>query len=146
MSTYSDHILRLGSEHLADLKRKAAEFERQLWDAHESLEYEMEQSSFDPRTAGDGLQESFGWPPEGRELDAGNGTPPNGHARLPAPDGGASGSAPSPEERTADLSEYAVELDEASDARQMVQRLMRRAPTQLQDDVTVLALRRAAAG
>ena len=59
MSTYSDHILRLGSQQLAELKRKAAEFERQLWDAHESLEYEMEQSSFDPQGAGDGSQESF---------------------------------------------------------------------------------------
>ena len=37
MSTYPDHILRMGSQHLAELKRKAAEFERQLWDAHESL-------------------------------------------------------------------------------------------------------------
>ena len=44
MSTYPDHILRVGSQHLADLKRRAAEFERQLWDAHESLEHEIEQS------------------------------------------------------------------------------------------------------
>ena len=44
MSTYPDHILRVGSQHLAELKRKTAEFERQLWDAHESLEQEMAQS------------------------------------------------------------------------------------------------------
>jgi hypothetical protein len=46
VSTYPDHILRVGSEHLAELKRKAAEFERQLWDAHESLEHEIEQTAF----------------------------------------------------------------------------------------------------
>jgi hypothetical protein len=106
VSTYSDHILRLGSQHLAELKRKAAEFERQLWDAHESLEYEMEQSSFDPRAVGDGLQESFGWPPEGADSGGSNGTPANGHARVPAPAGGPAGSAPSPEERTADLASH----------------------------------------
>ena len=37
VTTYPDHILRMGSQQLAELKRKAAEFERQLWDAHESL-------------------------------------------------------------------------------------------------------------
>jgi hypothetical protein len=44
VSTYPDHILRVGSQQLAELKRKAAEFERQLWDAHESLEHEIEQT------------------------------------------------------------------------------------------------------
>ncbi len=106
MSTYSDHILRLGSEHLAELKRKAAEFERQLWDAHESLEYEMEQSSFDPQEAGDGFQEPFRWPPEGGEFDGGDGTPANGHGDGRAPGDGPSGPAPSPEQRTADLASH----------------------------------------
>ena len=46
MSTYPDHILRVGGQHLAELKRKAAEFERQLWDAHESLEQEIEQTPY----------------------------------------------------------------------------------------------------
>ena len=64
MSTYSDHILRLGSQHLAELKRKAAEFERQLWDAHESLEFEMTQGSFAPEALGDDQPESFRWPRE----------------------------------------------------------------------------------
>jgi uncharacterized protein YdcH (DUF465 family) len=54
VSTYPDHILRVGSEHLAELKRKAAEFERQLWDAHESLEHEIEQTAFVPELAADG--------------------------------------------------------------------------------------------
>ena len=64
MSTYPDHILRLGSQHLAELKRKAAEFERQLWDAHESLEYEMEQASFAPQPGADGHAEALRWPGE----------------------------------------------------------------------------------
>jgi hypothetical protein len=51
VSTYPDHILRVGSEHLAELKRKAAEFERQLWDAHESLEHEIGQTAFPERPA-----------------------------------------------------------------------------------------------
>src|SRR5579863_9285087 len=64
VSTYPDHILRPGSQHLADLKRKAAEFERQLWDAHESLEYEMAQSSFAPDAADEARQEDFRWAPD----------------------------------------------------------------------------------
>jgi hypothetical protein len=55
VSTYPDHILRVGSEHLAELKRKAAEFERQLWDAHESLEHEFEQTLFVPELPVDAL-------------------------------------------------------------------------------------------
>ena len=66
MTTYPDHILRMGSQHLAELKRKAAEFERQLWDAHESLEYEMTQSSFAPERVTDARQEAFGWSPRRR--------------------------------------------------------------------------------
>jgi serine phosphatase RsbU (regulator of sigma subunit) len=49
------------------------------------------------------------------------------------------------EERMGDLSDYAGDLEEAADAREMVWRLMRRLPSHLQDDVTVLALRRAPA-
>ena len=101
MSTYPDHILRLGSQHLADLKRKAAEFERQLWDAHESLEYEMSQSSSAPDAATDALQEDFRWAPD--EPDP-VGTPPavRAPARQPA-EPGSGGPVHSPEERTADL-------------------------------------------
>ena len=61
MSTHPDHILRVGSQHLAELRRKAAEFERQLWDAHESLEQEMAQTAVIPATAPDGEQEAFRW-------------------------------------------------------------------------------------
>src|SRR5215831_21056832 len=57
VSTYPDHILRVGSEHLAELKRKAAEFERQLWDAHESLEQEIAQSESVTEVGLDGQQE-----------------------------------------------------------------------------------------
>ena len=64
MTTYPDHILRMGSQHLAELKRKAAEFERQLWDAHESLEYEVTQSSFAPQGGIDAQQEAFRWRPD----------------------------------------------------------------------------------
>jgi hypothetical protein len=55
----------MGSQHLAELKRKAAEFERQLWDAHESLEQEMEQSQFATEVIPDGQQEAFRWTDEG---------------------------------------------------------------------------------
>ena len=55
MSTYPDHILRVGSQHLAELKRKTAEFERQLWDAHESLENEFEQTALVPELPDDVL-------------------------------------------------------------------------------------------
>src|SRR5215470_18520806 len=58
VSTHPDHILRVGSQHLAELRRKAAEFERQLWDAHESLEQEMAQTAVIPATAPDGEQEA----------------------------------------------------------------------------------------
>jgi hypothetical protein len=64
VTTYPDHILRVGSQHLAELKRKAAEFERQLWDAHESLEHEMAQSSFTPEDVTQARQEAFRWIPE----------------------------------------------------------------------------------
>ena len=61
MSTYPDHILRVGCQHLAELKRKAAEFERQLWDAHESLEQELEQAASATEMLVDGRQEAFRW-------------------------------------------------------------------------------------
>jgi hypothetical protein len=54
VSTYPDHILRVGTEHLAELKRKAAEFEQQLWDAHESLEQEFDQDASHPEAPVDG--------------------------------------------------------------------------------------------
>src|SRR5262252_4328457 len=61
VTTYPDHILRVGSQHLAELKRKAAEFERQLWDAHESLEQELDQAAPDTEVIVDGQQEAFDW-------------------------------------------------------------------------------------
>ncbi len=101
MSTYPDHILRMGSQHLAELKRKAAEFERQLWDAHESLENEMAQTSLLPEPAADARQEAFRWAPD--EPDQSGATPAvREPAREPAePRSG--GPAHSPEARTADL-------------------------------------------
>src|SRR5262249_23638963 len=95
LSTYPDHILRVGSQHLAELKRKAAEFERQLWDAHESLEQELDQAAPDTEVIVDGQQEAFDWAtddagggaPAGRAaLDAG-GWVPAGRARLDAAPG-----------------------------------------------------------
>jgi hypothetical protein len=82
VSTYPDHILRVGSQHLAELKRKAAEFERQLWDAHESLEQELEEAASATDAVVDGQQEAFHWT---READEGH--VPRGHApanRTPA--------------------------------------------------------------
>jgi hypothetical protein len=97
VSTYPDHILRLGSQHLAELKRKAAEFERQLWDAHESLEYEVTQSFAAEPAAGQG-QEVFDWQAE--DVDADASTPP----AWPAGNGqGTAAPGPSAEERTAGL-------------------------------------------
>jgi hypothetical protein len=61
VSTYPDHILRMGSQHLAELKRKAAEFERQLWDAHESLEHQIAYPTFGPTDAIDAQQQTFHW-------------------------------------------------------------------------------------
>ena len=83
MSTYPDHILRVGSQHLAELKRKAAEFERQLWDAHESLEQELEQAASATDVTADGQQEAFRWAGEAAESYV-----PGGYApadRAPAP-------------------------------------------------------------
>jgi hypothetical protein len=107
VSTYSDHILRLGSQQLAEMKRKAAEFERQLWDAHESLEYEMAQSPSPCESEADGSQESFAWPAEGNGLAGATVAAP---ADL-SPDRGAGGAwpaepAPAAEERTAELASH----------------------------------------
>ena len=105
VSTYPDHILRVGSQHLAELKRKAAEFERQLWDAHESLEQELEQSAADEPAGGQ--QEAFRWATEaaaGRDAEG-----PRGEAQLDAApatrdvDVEAARRADSPQERTAQL-------------------------------------------
>jgi hypothetical protein len=116
VSTYPDHILRVGSQHLAELKRKTAEFERQLWDAHESLEHEIDQTAFLPEAPADALggeapvdgqQQSFRWIAEQEAVrDA------DGQSQLdvaPAPSdldrAGASRSG-SPEERTARLIDH----------------------------------------
>jgi hypothetical protein len=77
VSTYPDHILRVGSQHLAELKRKAAEFERQLWDAHESLEQELEQAASGPDLMVDAQQQTFRWTGE-----AGEGRVPDGHTPV----------------------------------------------------------------
>jgi hypothetical protein len=107
VSTYPDHILRVGSQHLADLKRKAAEFERQLWDAHESLEQEIEHTGFVTEVPEDGQQEAFRWvPQEPADRDA------DDQAQLdvaPAPSdvaGTAANQAKSPQERTARLIDH----------------------------------------
>jgi hypothetical protein len=107
VSTYSDHILRLGSQHLAEMKRKAAEFERQLWDAHESLESGMAQSPYPPELAAEGSQESFGWPPEDQARQGATGAAPAGLI-ADRGHGGAwiDGPQPSPEERTAGLASH----------------------------------------
>jgi len=105
VSTYPDHILRLGSQHLAELKRKAAEFERQLWDAHESLEYEVTQSFAREAAADQGQeafdQEAFDWQAENVDTGGSASTPPPVPATGDRP--GGTVPAPSPEQRTADL-------------------------------------------
>lgn len=125
MSTYPDHILRVGSEHLAELKRKAAELERQLWDAHESLEHEIEQTAFVPEApAGEvvpevpvdaseaespveGQQESFRWIAEVGQGRGANGQAQLDVARSPGDlDADAANRAKSPDERTARLIDH----------------------------------------
>jgi hypothetical protein len=106
VSTYSDQILRLGSQHLAELKRKAAEFERQLWDAHESLEYEMEQATLAPQPGADGRPEDFRWPGEEAAADGNGGPVPDGAVPGGPPTARGAGPVPSPEERTADLASH----------------------------------------
>jgi len=109
VTTYPDHILRVGSQHLAELKRRAAEFERQLWDAHESLEYEITQSSFAPQDLTGARQDTFQWSPG----DSGSQNSDTGPSSRPVPaqrpaDGGTTVTDPprraqSPEDRTTDL-------------------------------------------
>jgi hypothetical protein len=108
VTTYPDHFLRMGSEHLAELKRKAAEFERELWDAHESLEFEMTQSSLPPEGATEARQEAFRWVPDNPAPDGAADARPVGPvpARTPAtpwPDAEQAEPAHSPEDRTAEL-------------------------------------------
>lgn len=109
MTTYPDHILRMGSQQLAELKRKAAEFERQLWDAHESLEYEMTQSSYAPERVTGARQEAFGWVPGDADPGGEDGVLPTGPLRVRSParpgpaDSEPLGPPHSPEDRTADL-------------------------------------------
>lgn len=125
MSTYPDHILRVGSQHLAELKRKAAEFERQLWDAHVSLEQEIEQTAFlpevpvgglvpempvggpAPEVQADGQQEAFRWAPDGGASRDGHGQAELDLARAPSDlDADAPTWSKSPEERTARLIDH----------------------------------------
>jgi hypothetical protein len=109
VTTYPDHILRMGSQQLAELKRKAAEFERQLWDAHESLEYEMAQSSVAPQDAADARQEAFRWGPADPEPDGADALLPTGALPVRSPLGEElAGTEPAgpvypPEDRTAGL-------------------------------------------
>jgi len=116
VSTYPDHILRVGSQHLAELKRKAAEFERQLWDAHESLEQEIEQTAYVPEppiddvvpgAPVDGQQQSLRWTAEQQTAPEANGQ--SQLAVAPAPrhiDADAASGAKSPRERTARLIDH----------------------------------------
>lgn len=83
MTTYPDHILRMGSQQLAELKRKAAEFERTLWDAHETLEYEVANSSWAPHDSTEARQDEFRWDHDYSERDGAGGVPPAG--RVPVP-------------------------------------------------------------
>ena len=116
MSTYPDHILRVGSEHLAELKRKAAEFERQLWDAHESLEHEIEQTAYVPEppidevvpeAPVDGQQQSFGWTVEQQTVADADGQSQLAVARAPSDVAAAAASgSKSPRERTARLIDH----------------------------------------
>jgi len=109
VTTYPDHILRMGSQQLAELKRKAAEFERTLWDAHESLEYEMSQSSVAPYDATDAGQEPFRWGRDDAQPDGAGSVLPTGPLPVRSPLdpelAGSEAAAPvySPEDRTADL-------------------------------------------
>ena len=83
MTTYPDHILRMGSQQLAELKRKAAEFERTLWDAHESLEYEVANSSWAPQDATEERQDEFRWDHDYSDRDGAGSVPPTGRVPLP---------------------------------------------------------------
>jgi hypothetical protein len=109
VTTYPDHFLRMGSQQLAELKRKAAEFERTLWDAHETLEYEMTQSSFAPQDVTDTRQEAFGWRHDDPRSDRVDDVPSGGAPAVRAPtrrgaaDPESAGPAYSPQDRTADL-------------------------------------------
>lgn len=115
MTTYPDHILRMGSQQLAELKRKAAEFERTLWDAHESLEYEVSHSSLAPQDAAGARQDEFRWGHDYSEPDGPDSMLPAGPVPVrppsarefavteqaePAPP---AEPVPAPEDRTTDL-------------------------------------------
>ena len=105
MTTYPDQFLRAGSEHLAELKRKAAEFERHLWDAHESLESQLAQSSVTTADATQGRQEAFRWLPGSPAADDADALP-DGPVPVRPPASSRPGDAEpaySPQDRTADL-------------------------------------------
>jgi hypothetical protein len=99
----------MGSQQLAELKRKAAEFERQLWDAHETLENQMTQSSVTPEDGTGARQEAFRWIPDNSEPgDIGDALPAGPvPVRSPAGrwQGGTEQAEPvyTPEDRTAGL-------------------------------------------
>jgi hypothetical protein len=109
VTTYPDHFLRVGSQHLAELKRKAAEFERQLWDAHESLEYEIAQSSVAPEDVTEVRQEAFRWIPDNAGPDGADDALPAGPVPVRPPasawpgDAEQAGPGQSPEDRTVGL-------------------------------------------
>jgi len=116
VSTYPDHILRVGSQHLAELKRKAAEFERQLWDAHELLEHEIEQTALVPELPMDEVvpeapvdaqQQSFPWTAEQQTGPDAGGQSQLAVARAPREvDAEAASESRSPRERTARLIDH----------------------------------------
>jgi hypothetical protein len=109
VTTYPDHFLRVGSQQLAELKRKAAEFERELWDAHESLENQMAQSSVAPEDTTEARQEAFRWMPDKPEAGDSGDALPAGPVPVRSPadrwHGDAEPAEPvySPEDRTAGL-------------------------------------------
>jgi hypothetical protein len=109
VTTYPDHFLHVGNQQLAELKRKAAEFERQLWDAHESLENHMAQSAVAPDDVTEARQDAFRWIPDNSEPDDANDALPAGPVPVRAPAGRRQGDAEqaepvyAPEDRTAGL-------------------------------------------
>ena len=63
MSTYFEDIIRLKSEHLADLKKTAAEVERELSDARDSLQREAQQREFAQSRAGQAAEPAYAGEP-----------------------------------------------------------------------------------
>jgi hypothetical protein len=59
VSTYFEDMIRLKSEHLADLKKTAAEVERELSDARDSLQRAARQREFAPSRAGQAAEPGY---------------------------------------------------------------------------------------